>query len=175
MPSPLESGVRPAPKPVVRLALCLVGIAVVTGVSRLQAQYTRPSGPRGAVFVEAGGNAGLLGATVNAEVLLSRYFALRAGGGVDLFSYTTIVPLQGVLLVGSGSSKLEVAAGVTIANEPARYSGNWHWNGTKPFFTGFAGYRFQRERGVMLRIGVVPLLWTNAKLPWPGVSIGTSF
>jgi len=162
-----------------RLGLCLIGTLLVSGVSPSQAQQTRSSGPRGSMFVEAGGNAGLLGATVNAEMLLSRRFALRAGAGVDLFSYTTIVPLQGVLLVGRGSSKLEVAAGVTIANEPARYSGNWHWDGTKPFFTGFVGYRFQRERGFLFRIGVVPLLWGySLPLPWrawPAVGIGTSF
>ena len=173
MPSPFCSAVRPR-ESLVRLVLW-VGILLVSGALPSQAQQTRPSVRRGSVFVEAGGNAGLLGATFNAELPLSKRFALRAGAGVDIFSATTIVPIQGVFLIGHGSSRLELAAGVTIANEPARYSGNWHWDGTKPFFSGFVGYRFQRERGFLFRFGVVPLLWTNTRLPWPGVSFGTSF
>lgn len=175
MPSPFCATVCPARASLARLGLCLLGILPASGVSPSHAQQPRPSGHRGSVFVEAGGNAGILGGTVNAEVLLTRRFALRAGAGVDMFSYTILVPLQGVLLVGRGTSKLEVAAGLTIANEPAQYSGNWHWDGTKPFFTGFVGYRFQRDHGVLFRIGVVPLFWTNTRLPWPAVSFGTSF
>jgi hypothetical protein len=36
---------------------------------------------------------------------------------------------------------------------------------TKAFFTGFFGYRHQRPEGFLFRVGVIPLLWTNTKVP----------
>jgi hypothetical protein len=128
----------------------------------------------GILFVELGGNAAF-GATANLEVFLAGPVAVRGGAGVDLFSSTPVYPLQVVLLAGGGSSKLELAGGVTIAHEDPAYSGNWHWDGTKAFATGFFGYRYQRPRGLLFRIGVVPLLWTNAHIPWVAISLGTTF
>ena len=62
---------------------------------------------------------------------------------------------------------------ITFAHEPEQYSGNWLWDGTRPFFTGFLGYRFQR-RGELFRIGAIPLNWTNKRLPWFAISMGFS-
>src|SRR5213593_5130463 len=81
-------------------------------------------------FVELAGNS-LLGATANMEVALGKVFALRAGMGADFYSATNIWPLQAVLLAGAGHSKLEVDAGLTIAESD---DGDWEWYGTKSFF-----------------------------------------
>jgi len=123
-------------------------------------------------FVELAGNS-LLGATANMEVALSDAVALRAGMGVDFYSSTSVWPLQAVLLAGAGRSKLELDAGLTIAHE--NQSGDWDWDGTRVFFTAFLGYRYQRPGGLLLRVGVVPLLWTNTKLPWAALGLGVAF
>jgi hypothetical protein len=128
----------------------------------------------GSMFFELGGNAAF-GASMNFEVFLAGPLGVRGGVGKDVFSGTPVYPLQVVLLSGAGRSKLELAAGVTIAHEDPAYSGNWHWDGTKPFANGFLGYRYQRPRGFMFRIGVVPLLWTNAHIPWVAIGLGTTF
>lgn len=126
----------------------------------------------GAAFVEGAGNA-FLGMTANIEWYQSPALAIRFGAGADFYSQTTVFPLQAVFLVGSGTSKLEASAGVTIAQEHA--SGDWHWNGTRPFLTGFLGYRHQPAKGVLFRIGVIPLLWTNTRVPWVAAGIGAAF
>jgi hypothetical protein len=126
---------------------------------------------RGAAFVELAGNS-LLGATGNAELYLGHGIGARVGVGRDFYSQTGVFPLQAVMLLGSGHSKLEVAAGVTVAHEG---SDDWDWDGTKAFFTGFFGYRHQRPQGFLFRVGVIPLLWTNAKVPWIAIGLGTSF
>lgn len=125
-----------------------------------------------AVFVELAGNA-LFGATGNVEWYFRHGIGARLGVGRDFYSQTSVLPLQAVLLFGSGHSKLEVAAGVTVAQEAS--GGDWHWDGTKAFFSAFLGYRHQVPQGFLFRIGVVPLLWTNNNLPWVAIGLGTSF
>ncbi len=127
---------------------------------------------RGAAFVELGGNS-LLGVTANAELYLGRQIGVRVGGGRDFYSQTWVFPLQAVMLLGSGHSKLELAAGVTVAHEA--HSGDWHWDGTKAFFSCFVGYRYQLPHDVLFRVGVVPLLWANEQVPWVAIGLGWSF
>jgi hypothetical protein len=129
---------------------------------------------RGTVIVELAGNAAL-GATVNAELWLGHGMGVRGGAGMDFLSSTTVFPLQAVMLLGSGHSKFELAAGITVAHEDEANSGNWHWDGTKAFFSGFLGYRHQVSQGFLLRAGVVPLLWPNRRLPWVAIGFGTTF
>lgn len=128
----------------------------------------------GSMFLELGGNAAL-GGSMNFEVFLAGPIGVRGGAGMDLYSSTPVYPFQVVMLAGAGRSKLELAAGVTIAHEDPAYSGNWHWDGTKAFATGFFGYRYQRSRGFLFRVGVVPLFWTNAHIPWVAIGLGASF
>jgi len=139
---------------------------------------TRPcaaqTAPAPGAFVEFAGDA-LLGMSLHAEMPVRANLLVRAGVGVDFFSYTTVLPVQVVLLTGRGNSKLELAAGITVANEPTQYSGNWHWNGTRVFPSGFLGYRYERSSGILFRIGVIPLFWTNAHIPWLAVGIGRAF
>ncbi len=128
--------------------------------------------PRAAVFVELAGNS-LLGVTGNLELHLGSGIGVRVGAGQDFYTGTRVVPLQAVVLLGSGHSKLELAAGVIIAREA--HLTDWPWNGTKTFFTGFVGYRHQRPRGFLVRIGVVPMFWTDTKAPWVALGLGTTF
>jgi hypothetical protein len=126
----------------------------------------------GSMFLETGGNA-YFGATFNLEFFPAGQVGLRAGAGLDVFSSTPVYPVQFVVLFGATRSKLELAGGVTIATEEAE--GNWHWDGTRAFATGFFGYRYQRPQGFLFRIGVVPLFWTNKHLPWVALGFGQSF
>ena len=128
----------------------------------------------GSLFFEVAGNAAV-GATMNVEYFFAAPVGVRVGAGIDLWSSTPVYPLQVVFLSGAGRSKLELAGGVTIAHEDPASSGNWHWDGTKVFGTGFIGYRYQKSRGFVFRLGVVPLLWTNSHIPWPAVGIGATF
>lgn len=130
--------------------------------------------PRPSVFVALAGDA-LLGMSVHVEVPVRANLLVRAGVGTDLFSHTTVFPVQVVMLVGAGSLKLELAGGITVANEPTGYSGNWHWNGPQVFPSGFLGYRYERSPGVLFRIGLTPLFWTNNPIPWPSLGIGYAF
>lgn len=126
----------------------------------------------GSVFIDLAGNA-FIGFTANAEVFLAGPVGVRAGAGADIFSQTPVFPFQVVILLGGGRSKLELAGGVTVAQET--YSGNWHWDGTKAFAGGFIGYRYQKPRGFLFHIGVVPLPWTNSHIPWPALGMGATF
>ena len=151
------------------------GSGVLVGASLLVfcgAAHGQETPARGAVFVEFGGNS-LLGATGNAEFYFGNRIGVRAGAGLDFFTQTGVFPLQAVLLLGSGPSKLEVAAGVTVAHEANR--GDWPWDGTKAFFSGFLGYRHQRPHGFLWRVGVVPMLYTDTKAPWVAIGLGTTF
>src|ERR1044071_1982749 len=104
---------HPIPLQLFGHVLYCVALLLTGAASPLLAQRVGSSRATGALFLELEGNAGLLGATVNAELLLSRRVGLRAGVGSDLSSYTTVIPLQAVVLIGEGPSKLELAAGVT--------------------------------------------------------------
>jgi len=120
------------------------------------------------VIVELGGDA-VLGASINGEILSSRGIGFRVGVGYEWYSMTTVYPIQAVVLVGAGHSRFELSAGITVA----RNDGNeWDWSGTTTVFSGFAGYRHRSDGGTIFRIGVVPLNWTNAKVPWIGISLG---
>ena len=147
-------------------------IMLSVGASPCLAQDSGREATRGALFIEFAGNT-FLGGTLNAEVFLNQTVALRAGAGRDGFTQTKVFPLHVVLLAGAGSSKLELAAGVTVAQEG---NANWNnWDGTKAFPGGFLGYRYQRPRGFLFRIGVVPHLWSNNQFPWFALGIGTAF
>jgi len=121
------------------------------------------------IYVELLGNTAL-GITLNYEYGLSPHWAVRVGGGLDLYSATTIIPVTLSALAGSGSSKLEIAGGFLVADEYS--SGAWHWDGTKVFPSFFIGYRYQPRKGFMLRVGMIPLFWTNNQIPWVGLSLG---
>jgi hypothetical protein len=136
------------------------------------AQPQEPRRPAGSMFIELAGNAAF-GGTFNVETRFHRQVALRAGIGNDFYSATMVFPFQLVLLSGSTRSALEASLGVTVAS--SKYSGTWHWTGTKPFFTGFAGYRYQAPGGFLFRLGVIPLMWTNNRIPWVALSMGYSF
>ena len=152
------------------LTVALVGLAAAPGMA--QEAPAVPDQTSAAAFVEAAGNS-FLGLTANLEWYSTQSMAVRIGAGADFYSQTTVFPLQAVFLIGPGVSKLEASAGVTIAQEHA--TGDWHWNGTRPFFTGFLGYRHQVPKGTLFRIGVIPLLWTNTHLPWVSVGFGATF
>lgn len=148
----------------------LLGFLFLVAAQPCLAQTT----PRPAVFVELAGDA-LFGMSLHVEVPVQANVLVRAGAGTDFFSYTTVLPLQMVILSGKGSSKLEFAVGITVAHEPDRYSGNWHWSGTQVFPSGFLGYRYERSPGMLFHVGVIPLFWTNNHIPWLALGIGHAF
>lgn len=148
------------------VVLLLVGVAPCRGQSSGRA--------RGSMFFELAGNA-FLGASANFEYFFGRGAGVRGGAGMDVYSSTRVVPVQVVYLAGARRSKLELAGGVTIAHEDPGNSGNWHWDGTRAFASGFIGYRYQRSPGLVFRIGVVPLFWTNAHIPWGAIGFGGTF
>jgi len=125
-----------------------------------------------AAFVEVAGNS-FLGMTANMEWYSTQSMALRVGAGADFYSQTTVFPIQAVFLLGPGSNRVEASAGLTIAQEHS--TGDWHWNGTRPFITGFLGYRHQPPKGTLFRIGLMPLMWTNTHVPWVSVGFGATF
>lgn len=154
-----------------------------------------PSAPpaRTSVYLEVLGNGGLY--SVNVERLVSSRFAARAGFATwtsdDLFGAgkqtLVTVPVLGSFLVGRGSSKLEVGAGLLLGRgrfESAFGAGN---NSSRTILdlTGVAGYRYQRPAGgVLFRIGLTPFLaLTGGENAYPdsglflsgGASVGYSF
>ena len=144
---------------------------LVLGVTMPGLAQQTPHREKASVFVELAGNAAF-GATVNVEARVHPHVALRAGIGNDFYTSTMVVPAQVVFMSSARRSAIEVSAGVTVAFEDSRYTGNWNWDGVKPFFTGFAGYRYQAPGGFLFRLGVVPLLWTNGHIPWVALSLG---
>ena len=133
------------------------------------AQQAPPRKPTASMFVELAGNSAF-GMTANVEFRLSPHLALRAGMGGDFYTHTMVLPAQVVYVSSREKSALEASLGVIVARE--RYPGDWHWDGVTPFPTGFAGYRYQSPGGFLFRLGVVPLFWTNARIPWVALSLG---
>lgn len=154
--------------------IALVAAVAIPGPVKAQTSETADRDFGLGAFLELAGNS-LLGATANLEILFDREVGARVGYGADIYTLTRVVPVQIVYLIGGGgNSKLELALGVTIASE-GEYTGNWRWDGTQPFVSGFFGYRYHRPHGFLFRIGIIPMTWTNRQLPWLALSFGTTF
>lgn len=155
----------------------LIALVVATAIpARVGAQIAETAEHKVSVglLFELAGNS-LLGATANLEILVDRKIGVRAGYGVDVYTLTRVAPVQVVYLIdGGGNSKLELAFGVTVASE-GEYTGNWRWDGTQPFVSGFFGYRYHRPHGFIFRAGIIPMMWTNQRLPWFALSFGKCF
>ena len=116
----------------------LAVVLLVTGLAPCRGQSSGQA--HGSMFFELAGNA-FLGASANFKYFFGRAAGVRGGVGMDVYSSTRVVPVQVVYLAGARGSKLELAGGVTIAHEDPANPGNWHWDGTRAFASGFIGYR----------------------------------
>ncbi|UCC83683.1 MAG: hypothetical protein JSW46_01745 [Gemmatimonadota bacterium] len=160
------------PTLVLAILLTLSARAAAQVAPQAEPTFRSPSHGRHRVFLELAGNSAF-GFTVNYELGVTRTLGVRLGYGQDLYSDTKVWPFTLAALVGNGSSKFELSGGVVMVEE--NMSGDWDWDGTRVFATGFIGYRFQPRSGFLFRVGVIPLLWTNNQLPWVGLSLGTVF
>jgi hypothetical protein len=121
--------------------------------------------PQQALYAELGGRGMIY--SVNYD---RRFFAGNGGfggsAGVSYFNFfgasALMIPLGVYYLAGSGSSYLEVGAGITGAPLPL-------------FGTAIIGYRYQPAKGMLFRIGLTPVYTVNYFQPWWGISLGTAF
>jgi hypothetical protein len=166
---------------------CLVLLLLVLAAGPAHGQVEEDRS-RNAAFVELLGNGGLY--SLNYDRLLTDNVSLRAGfarwTADDLFGseaqkHFTTVPLLANYLVGSGTGRLELGAGVLLG----RRRQDWGGGGTETTesfvsLTGVLGYRHQpRGRGWMFRAGVTPFFGIgdeDVAYPDPGftASIGLS-
>jgi hypothetical protein len=99
------------------------------------------------------------------------------GWGNDEDAHVTVVPLTANALLGSGSSRVELGAGVTILHgEIDSDIFDVHEEGTRAVPTGTLGFRYQRPAGgPLFRVGFTPF-WVDGELiGWAGASFGYSF
>lgn len=136
--------------------------------------YTR-KGTKSA-FVELGGNG--LALTLNYEKFLTNRFGIRLGGlFVPAGNQSTFVgTIMGTSVWGNGKWCVETGLGVTMFTGGFRDVAT---DGTTPSVfvpTGTIGVRYQpRPKGILLRLGLTPMVFPSMVLPWVGLSIGYSF
>jgi len=168
-----------------RPAAALAALALTTlSASGAAAQDRSYFTARNAVYVEAGGNAGFI--SVNLDRLITPNIGIRAGIATisNPFSWNgdedasvTVVPITANALLGSGSSRVELGAGVTIlSGEIDSDLFDIHEEGTRIFPTATLGFRYQRPTGgPLFRIGLTPFFVDTEVIGWAGVSFGYSF
>ncbi|MDR3366871.1 MAG: hypothetical protein LBO71_07895 [Prevotellaceae bacterium] len=125
--------------------------------------------PQQAIYAEIGGRGMLFSVSYDRRLFVGdgRFGASIGVGGIAMFGAAAIfLPAYAYYLVGSGSSYLEVGAGITGA--PLPFS-------SASFGTATIGYRYQPAKGLLFRIGLTPMYSANYFQPWWGISVGTAF
>ena len=139
---------------------------------------------RNSIYLEILGN-GLL-YSLNYDHKIFDHLSARIGGmylGVNESTSDSrvsllLVPVMANYLVGSGSSRLEIGAGLTLGSVGGDIdaAGGDFDKGGVAAFTSTIGYRLQPTNGGFLfRIGFTPIFTANGFLPWAGLSLGGTF
>ena len=156
-----------------------------------RAQVTAPNG----IYIELLGN-GLL-YTINYDRFITDDIGLRggfeyiglsatSGSGESVSVSMMLIPITFNYFLAShdnrkvGSSKLELGAGIVIANISASVSGNvgnvFSGSGLGLGGTATVGYRYQpSDGGFIFRIGFTPLFGPGGFQPFGGISFGYGF
>ena len=157
----------------------VVGLAMVlAAASPAAAQDDVPVfHARTAVYVEAGGNAGI--ASINVDRMVLDGVSLRVGVmpvTVGLAS-GVVMPMTAQYLIGGGSNFLEIGGGATLlAGEYDLEVFDAEDSGTTLVPTGTIGYRFQRPAGgAVFRVTLNPIFLDSEPVFWGGLSFGYSF
>jgi hypothetical protein len=164
-----------------RILSCLVVLVLAPNFAA--AQNAGDTATLNAVYLELLGNGGLY--SVNYDRKVGDQLSLRAGvarwTSIELFggsSTFTTVPLLTNLLIGRGSHRLEVGAGVMIGSERIQEAQRTSLLN----LTSTIGYRFQPlTRGAFLRISLVPEYSLRGDYPedgffiFPALSVGFAF
>ena len=170
------------------LTVLLVGLSWCTTLSEATAQEAlsrRGSGnfARNSIFLELGGNGVFY--SLNYDHKIFNHFSARIGGMYapwedEISSQNAsllLVPLMANYLVGNGSSRLEVGAGLTFGNISGNLDGFDEFSeGGVAAFTSTVGYRLQPTNGGFLfRIGYTPTFFSDGVLHFIGLSLGGTF
>ena len=171
----------------VRFIILLVGIGWCWPMPKAQAQeaISRPSSDfaRNSIFIELLGNG--VAYSLNYDHKLFNHLSARLGGmyapwndkDANQSASLILVPLMANYLVGNGSSRLEIGAGLTFGHASGNLEGIDEFSGGGiAAFTSTIGYRLQPTNGGFLfRIGFTPIFTGNGILPWAGLSLGGTF
>ncbi len=171
----------------------LLLILLVASTRELPAQAGEP-GARNAIYVELLGNAVLFG-SINYDRMLSENISVRVGAS------PLLALAMGNYLTGSGNSRLEIGLGVSRLyrreigpgsqreGPPEQYQYEvCEQQGecrtvevperitVAPMGTATVGYRYQpRGGGLLLRVGLTPIIGRHGITPWVGASLGLAF
>lgn len=141
------------------------------------ASSSKPSIRKNAFYLELGGNGFYYSVNYDRIFSISKiaHLSLRAGFaaspefGSGYNSY--VVPLEANLLLGKGNDFFELGVGKSIVSERSNNSENIN--------TFRLGYRYISDKGLMVRIGIVPfilpLFGNDVLVIWGGVSFGYAF
>ena len=168
------------------LAILLLSIGWSFSTQEVKAQEaivrTHDGFARNSIFLELAGN-GLL-YSLNYDHKLFNHLSARIGGmylgvqeratnqSVSLLA----VPIMANYLVGNGSSRLEIGAGVTVGRAGGNINTGDIDQGAFGWFTSTIGYRLQPTNGgFLLRVGLTPHFTSQGILPWAGLSLGGTF
>lgn len=170
------------------IALLLVGVSWCITIPNVQAQEALSKSSsdfaRNSIFLEILGN-GLL-YSINYDHKIFDHLSARIGGmylgvserNTDQSVSLLLVPVMANYLVGSGSSRLEIGAGLTFGSAGGNIdtAGGDFDEGGFAAFTSTIGYRLQpTDGGFLFRIGFTPVFTANGFLPWAGLSLGGTF
>tara|TARA_B100000809_G_C15139196_1_gene532173 strand:- start:5749 stop:6237 length:489 start_codon:yes stop_codon:yes gene_type:complete len=137
----------------------------------------KPSIRKNAFYLELGGNGFYYSVNYDRIFSISKiaHLSLRAGFaaspefGSGYNSY--VVPLEANLLLGKENDFFELGVGKSIISERSNNSEN--------ISTFRLGYRYISDKGLMIRIGIVPfilpLFGNDVVVIWGGLSVGFSF
>ncbi len=169
---------------VIRILLVL---CVTFSLARVSTAQQAPN----AVFLELGGSAVLY--SINYDRHLTPDMGFRVGFGylglsasssdqsTDVSSASAsvlIIPATFNYFLGTGSSRLELGAGIVYVSLSASVSG-----GVGSAFSGSGiggaaviGYRYQpSDGGLLFRASFTPIIGSGGFLPWAGLSVGYAF
>ena len=138
---------------------------------------------RNSIFLELLGNG--IAYSLNYDHKIFNHLSARIGGmyapwndqNSDQNLTFVVVPVMANYLLGNGSSRLEVGAGVSYSYA----SGNLNriddfTGGSVTAFTSTLGYRLQpTDGGFLFRIGFTPTFFKQGMLPLVGLSLGGTF
>ena len=169
-----------------KFILLLVGLVsfALSEASAQDALSRQPSDfARNSIFIELLGNG--LFYSLNYDHKFFNHFSARLGGmyapwsdrDSDQSASLLLVPLMANYLVGNGSSRLEIGAGLTFGRASANLDDLEEFDeGGIASFTSTIGYRLQPTNGGFLfRIGFTPIFTSDGVLPWVGLSLGGTF
>src|SRR5688500_12339936 len=156
----------------------LAGAIVVfalSGIAHAQQQPSAKAKPKfrsNAIFVDVGGQGGLL--SINFETFIANDLAIKLGlgGFPEIFSGDDIIPIGNLMLnyitsARTASSHLELGFGIitTLNGE-----------GTGPVPSATLGYRYQEPaEGFLFRIAFTPFWTSDGLIPWAAIGMGGRF